>query len=488
MRDKTAAFTNATEVLSQLGVPNILPKLREADVFVRRFILGGSHSVVTYPPLNALQQLGPRDTTHPIHYGDESSLYVHIAFCETMCTFCHYDVKNYRGKKHSPPSRVQAVERYLNALKAEMKDWGFELQGSETVINSIYIGGGTPLVLEKDQLIDLLQSIRAEFNVREGAEICVEASPLTITAEGGLDKLQALKEHGVTRLSFGVQSFDDEVLRRAARGYKRETAIRACELVGQVFDNWNLDLIQSLYKGTPDEVWENLQVLRQVRPPHLTWYHGRYANRPQGDWYRNIEKQVDFEGEQETLIGRMLLWEELADMGYYQIDGNRFVLDARYADPFKKVRTSVNSNLLGLGASSYSHVDMRPHPRCFSVPEGVFFRNISGANDYVARIESGDGAIGSALALDRNEYLAASYVVGLRTGRLDSENHEWAHPGMITHYAELEHRFVELGLLEPCQIGSEPAVRLTRLGQLLEDEVLSMFYSQGVQELLNETG
>jgi oxygen-independent coproporphyrinogen-3 oxidase len=486
MRDKAAAFSNATEALLQLDVPNVLPKLREADVFVRRFILGGSHSVVTYPPLNALQELGPRDTIHPIYYGDEASLYVHISFCETMCTFCHYDVKHYRGKSHSPPGRVQAVERYLSALKVEMKDWAYELQGSETVINSIYIGGGTPLVLEKDQLIDLLQTIRAEFNVREGAEICVEASPLTITAEGGLEKLQTLKQHGVTRLSFGIQSFDDEVLKRAARGYKRETAIRACELADLVFDNWNLDLIQSLYKGTPDEVWENLQVLRQVRPPHLTWYHGRYAKRPQGDWYRDIDKQVDFEGEHDTLIGRMLLWEELAAMGYRQIDGNRFVLDERYTDPFKKVRTSVSSNLLGLGASSYSHVDMRPHPRWFTVPEGVFFRNTSGANDYVTRIESGDGAVGSALALGWNEYLAASYVVSLRTGRLDSENHEWAHPEMVAHYAELERHFVELGLLERCQICSEPAIRLTRLGQLLEDEVLSLFYSRRVQELLRE--
>ena len=375
--------------------------------------------MVTYPPLNALQKLEPRDTIHPIYFGDEASLYVHIAFCETMCTFCHYAVKHYRGKEHSPPSRTDAVERYLNAHKIEMKDWAFELQSSETVINSIYIGGGTPLVLEREQLIDLLQTIRSEFNVRADAEICVEASPLTITAEGGLEKLRALKQHGATRLSFGVQSFDDEVLRRAARGYKRETAILACKLAGQV-------------------------------------------------------------------------WEELADMGYHQIDGNRFVLDERYTDPFKKVRTSVNSNLLGVGASSYSHVDMRPHPRWFTVPEGVFFRNTPDINDDVARIESGDGAVGSALALGWNEYLAASYVVGLRTGRLEAENQEWASPELIAHYAELERQFLDLGLLETFDAGQvhypQRGLRLSRLGQLLEDEVLSMFYSLDVQELLSEAG
>lgn len=488
MRDETAAFSNAAEALSQLGVPGVLPKLREADVFVRRLILGGSHSVVTYPPLHALQKLDSSDSIHPIYYGEETSLYVHIAFCETMCTFCHYAVKTYRGKGHGPPSRYEQVERYLRALKIEMKDWSFELKGSDTVINSIYIGGGTPLVLEREQLIDLLNTLRAEFNVREDAEICVEASPLTITAPGGLEKLQALKAHGVTRLSFGVQSFNDEVLRRAARGYKRETAIRACELAGQVFDNWNLDLIQSLSKGNPEEVWENILALREVRPPHLTWYHGRFANRPQGDWLRNIEKRADFEDEQQTLLGRMLIWEELAAMGYRQIDGNRFVLDERYVDPFKKIRTSVSSNLLGLGASSYSHVDMRPHPRWFDVPEGVFFRNTPDINEYVSRMENGDGAVASALALSWSEYLAASYVVGLRTGRIDSQKHPYAHPEIVAHYVALEGKFLELGLLEHCMLGGEPGIRLSRLGQLLEDEVLSMFYSPFVRELLSEAG
>lgn len=487
MRSKAAAFKNATEALLQLGIPDNLPVLRESDVFVRRFILGGSHSVVTYPPLNSLQRLGPRDSIDPIYYGEKANLYVHVAFCETMCTFCHYVIRHYRGERHSTPSRVEAVARYLNALKMEIKDWAEQLKYCGTSISSIYIGGGTPMVLEQAQLVDLLETIQTEFAVLPGAEICVEGSPLTITADGGLDKLRSLKEIGATRLSFGVQSFDDEVLKYSARGYKRETAFRACELADQVFDNWNLDLIQSLRKGRPDEVWGNIEALRELRPPHLTWYHGRFANRPQGNWYQDLEKRADFEGEYATLFGRMLIWEELAGLGYRQVDGNRFVRNERFIDPFKKSRTSVSNNLLGLGASSYSHVDHRSHPRWFTVPDGVFFRNTTDVDDYVARIEGGQSAVATALGLDPLEYLAASYVVGLRTGRMEPELLEFEKPpiaGDVAHYKVLEERFLDLGLLERSQVGNEQVLRLTRLGQLFEDEVLALFYSPWVKEAL----
>src|SRR5207248_276804 len=94
LNNKSKAFKSAAEALLQLGIPERLPALREADVFVRRLILGGSHSVVTYPPLNALQSLQKVGGFQSIIcYGSHANLYVHIAFCETQCTFCHYAVK-----------------------------------------------------------------------------------------------------------------------------------------------------------------------------------------------------------------------------------------------------------------------------------------------------------------------------------------------------------------------------------------------------------
>ncbi|MEK7639237.1 MAG: radical SAM protein [Patescibacteria group bacterium] len=484
MMGKTNAFQGAFEALSQLGIPGRLSDLHDAGISIQRTILGGSHSVVTYPPLNSLQKLEPNDDIHPIYFGESTSLYIHIAFCETKCSFCHYAVRNYRGKSSSPPSRAEMVNDYLTALAAEIDDWSVQLNGEETTINSIYIGGGTPLILETGQLISLLEHVQQKFSVLPNAEICVEGSPLTITAVDGPTKLKALKAHGVTRLSFGGQSFDDEVLRRAARGYKQDVLVQACETVSRYFDNWNLDLIQSLYKGNKDEVWHNLQMLEKLRPPHITWYHGRFASRPQGAWLNDAQKSIDFETEEETLFGRMLLWQQLTEMGYSQVDGNRFVQSEQYIDPFKKIRTSVSNNLLGLGASAYSHVDMRPYPRWFTVPEGVFFRNVTDIGEYMRRMQTGQDAVGSALALNYNEYLAAAHATSLRTGILLSEVGEFSSTNQAKHYRNLRSKLLSLGLLERFRDGSKNGIRLSTLGQLYEDEVLSSFYSPTVQELL----
>src|SRR5262249_21148944 len=153
----------------------------------------------------------------------------------------------YTGGGRYSQTNDSEVTRYLDALKQELKFWGEKLAESATVVSSIYIGGGTPLVLEQEALQGLINMIKEEYDVVPGAEVCLEGSPLTITAPGGEDKLRLLKEQGVTRLSFGVQSFDDAVLKYAARAYKRDLPIRASLIVSQIFENWNLDLIQGLY-------------------------------------------------------------------------------------------------------------------------------------------------------------------------------------------------------------------------------------------------
>ncbi|MDP3992700.1 MAG: radical SAM protein [bacterium] len=488
MRDQQIAFSQANQALSQLGIPGILPKLHSAGVFIKHFILGGSHSVVTYPPLDSLRLVRPDELAKSIRYGKRANLYVHIPFCETQCTFCHYIVTLYRGEKSSPPLRFQAVSRYLESLKREIGVWGEKLRQSGTAISSIYIGGGTPLILEQEQLHDLIVAIRSEFNVLPDAEICIEGSPLTVTAEGGEDKLRFLAGEGITRLSFGIQSFNDDVLKFAARGYKQETAIRACEIVGQVFDNWNLDLIQGLYKGTPEETWSNLAVIETVRPSHLTWYHGRFANRPQGDWYRSATKRIDFEDEQATLLGRMLIWQQMEALGYDQIDGNRFVREKRYTDPFKKIRTSVSNDLIGVGVSSYSHVDMREYPQHLNTSEGEFFRNLTNIQGYIESLERGDLPIGTGRKMDAEEWLAASYAVGLRTGRIEDETIRQVrklNPELSAHYQDLETRLLDVGVLETIDAEEGAKVlRVSKLGQLFEDEVLSLFYSPTVQEAL----
>ncbi|HWS56637.1 MAG TPA: radical SAM protein [Pyrinomonadaceae bacterium] len=485
MRAKTAAFDEAGESLRRLGVPGVLPTLHDAGVSISHTVLGGSHSVAVYPPIDSLTPLDPLGVVNAIDCGSDASLYVHIAFCETRCTFCHYAVAHYAGRGRSSQTDDGEVARYLDALRRELRFWGAKLASSATAVSSVYIGGGTPLLLEQEALHDIVSVIRNEYHILPGAEVCIEGSPLTITAPGGEDKLRFLREQGFTRLSFGVQSFDDAILKYAARGYRRDVPIRASSIAGRVFENWNLDLIQGLYKGSPSETWENLKVIAEIRPPHLTWYHGRFADRPQGDWYKMDSKNGCFEDEPATLLGRMLIWQELAEIGYDQIDGNRFALGHRYIDPFKKIRTSASSNLLGVGAASYSHTGTKAtREDC----RGYVFRNESNIRSYVDCVLAGDIPIASGRVIDEEELLATSYATGLRNGRIEDEDLRSIrrkNPGLSSHYEGLVRQLRDIGILEPyADDDGNTGLRLSELGKLFEDETLALFFSPAVKRTL----
>ncbi|MBN3815932.1 radical SAM protein [Paraburkholderia sp. Se-20369] len=484
-RSQAAAFDDARASLDRLGLPGALPALHAAGLSIRRSVLGGTHSVAVYPPIDSLTPVESRSVLSAIGFGGDTSLYVHIPFCETRCTFCHYTVQHYAGKGKASQTGEHDVARYLDALRRELARWGARLAQSGTALSSIYIGGGTPLVLDEETLRDLVRAIVECFDILPGAEVCIEGSPLTITAPGGEDKLRFLKEQGFTRLSFGVQSFDDAVLKYAGRGYKRDVPIRAAQIASGIFDNWNLDLIQGLYKGSPEETWLNLQTIAELQPAHLTWYHGRFADRPQGDWYQSDDRHGEFEDEPATLLGRMLIWRGMEALGYHQCDGNRFVRAHHYTDPFKKVRTSASRDLLGVGVASYSHVGASPAGYdC----RGYAFRNDTQVRAYADRVLSGAIPIATGRAIDNEELLAMSYATGLRNGRVEDavlQAIDVGKPQLSAHYRELAGRLVGLGILEPYADGEgREGLRLTRLGRLFEDETLALFFSPSVTRTL----
>jgi coproporphyrinogen III oxidase-like Fe-S oxidoreductase len=445
--------------------------------------------VAIYPPIDSLTPLNPATVVDSIRFGSEVSLYVHIAFCETRCTFCHYAVNHYAGKGKASDADDGDVVHYLNALKQELVFWAAKLARSSTAVSSIYIGGGTPLILEQEALLDIINTIQDAYSILPGAEVCIEGSPLTIAAPGGDDKLRFLKEKGVTRLSFGVQSFDDDVLKYAARGYKRDIPIRASLIANEVFENWNLDLIQGLYKGSPFEVWENLQVIAEIRPAHLTWYHGRFADRPQGDWYKMDSRHSSFEDEAATFLGRMLIWQEMTALGYHLSDGNRFMRDYQYLDPFKKIRTSASSDLLGVGAASYSHIGTKALSRdC----RAYMFRNESNISSYAECVLAGNIPIATGSIIDEGEVLAASYATGLRDGRIENDelcSIRSRRTELSAHYQGLENKLRDIGILEPyTDVSGKSGLRISELGKLFEDEVLALFFSPAVKIAIARRG
>lgn len=483
MSAQAAAFEQAHASLRRLGIPDVLPLLHARGVGISRAVLGGSHSVAVYPPIDSLTPLDPASVLPGLEWGGETSLYVHVAFCETRCTFCHYAVEHYTGRNRDSAAGDGKVARYLAALKRELAAWGERLARSGTAVSSVYVGGGTPLVLDEAALGDLLATIRTEFRLLPGAEVCIEGSPLTITAPGGEDKLRFLRDAGVTRLSFGVQSFDDTVLKFAARGYKKELAVQACSIADRVFENWNIDLIQGLYQGSPAETWSNLVSISEIRPAHITWYHGRFADRPQGQWYNAELKRASFEDELATLLGRMLIWQGMAALGYHQTDGNRFVRTRRYVDPFKRIRTSSSSSLLGVGAASYSHVATS----ALAAP-GYVLRNEPDIRAYVDAALSGSLPVTTGRLVDREELLATSYATGLRNGRVEDAELRLLRTScteLSRHYDALVEELSAVGVLESyLDDDGNAGLRLSELGRLFEDETLAVFFSPAVRSAL----
>ena len=188
------------------------------------------------------------------------SLYVHLPWCLKKCPYC--DFNSHEMRQSDLPE-----QRYLDALLADLEAslpliWGRS-------VHSIFLGGGTPSLFSPESIDRLLAGIRARLRLPADCEVTLEANPGTFEK----DRFRAFRDAGVTRLSVGVQSFNDEHLRRIGRVHDRAQAIAALEEAARSFDTWNLDLMYAL-------PWQTLEGLRQevdqalaFAPPHLSIYH-----------------------------------------------------------------------------------------------------------------------------------------------------------------------------------------------------------------------
>ena len=472
MREKSAAFERAKATLSQHGIPGILPELRDAGVYVRRTLLDGAHSAINYPPAGLLSPVVDASESAQLaasaEFGAETRMYIHIAFCAKKCPFCHYAVVIDRSGR-SDSERV-FMKHYIEALKRELRFYAEKFAKSGTTISQIYLGGGTGLILSTKQLQDLIGTVRDLFTVRNGAGFTVEGTPEVVAAPDGREKLLAVRELGANRVTFGVQSFNNAVLKSAGRGHKRELVFRAAETARSVFDNWGFDLMQGLQHGSNDTVWDDLCGVEKLQPMHLCWYQTRLPD-------SEIRRLKDeFEPEEVTHLGRMLIWQELEDIGYRIITGLRS-LRGTWQDPFAQSHPFA---VVGIGPSAYSRAIRIP-----GVPAGVFYRNIFDPRTYVEAVMQGRLPIGGKQVMNDEEQLAASYVVGLRRGRTEEDGRlreiRRRNPELALHYRHIEDRLLRLGVLERSNAGVK-RLQFSRLGLLFQEDVLSLFYSPTVQK------
>ncbi len=188
------------------------------------------------------------------------SLYVHMPWCLKKCPYCDFN-------SHEMSAAALPAQRYLAALMADLEAalplvWGRS-------IHSIFIGGGTPSLFSPEAIDQLLGGIRARLRLEPGCEITLEANPGTFEK----DRFRAFRAAGVTRLSVGVQSFNDANLTALGRVHDRAQALAAVEEAAQAFDTFNLDIMYALPGQTLAALQQDVACALALAPPHLSIYH-----------------------------------------------------------------------------------------------------------------------------------------------------------------------------------------------------------------------
>ena len=200
------------------------------------------------------------------------SLYVHLPWCLKKCPYCDFNSHEAQG---APPEA-----RYIDALMADLEQalplvWGRR-------VHSVFIGGGTPSLFSPESIDRLIGGLRARLPLEPGLEITLEANPGTFERE----RFKAYRGAGVTRLSVGVQSFDDAMLSRIGRVHDAAQARAAVQEASESFDTFNIDLMYALPQQSLMQLARELDTALAFAPPHLSIYHLTvepntvFANRP----------------------------------------------------------------------------------------------------------------------------------------------------------------------------------------------------------------
>ena len=191
------------------------------------------------------------------------SLYVHLPWCIKKCPYC--DFNSHELREGADP--VSTQDTYIHALLADLEAslpliWGRSIQ-------TVFLGGGTPSLFSPEAIDRLISGIRARVRLAPDAEITMEANPGTFEK----DRFKAFHQAGITRLSIGVQSFDNAHLKALGRVHDREQALAAVNEAAQVFDTFNLDLMYALPGQTLEGLTQDIQTALAFAPPHISIYH-----------------------------------------------------------------------------------------------------------------------------------------------------------------------------------------------------------------------
>lgn len=269
------------------------------------------------------------------------SLYVHLPWCLKKCPYCDFNSHEYRDGGSGAGGGGVPEQRYIDALMADLEAalpliWG-------RTVHSIFIGGGTPSLFSPAAIDRLIGDIRARLLLAPDCEITLEANPGTFEK----DRFRAFRAAGVTRLSVGVQSFNDQHLKALGRVHDRSQALAAVEEAATSFDTYNLDIMYALPGQTLQELEQDMLTALAFKPPHISIYH---LTIEPNTYFAKFPPAIPEDDQAYAMLDRITEMTGQAGMARYEISA--------YAQPGHQCFHNTNywqfGDYLGIGAGAHS--------------------------------------------------------------------------------------------------------------------------------------
>jgi oxygen-independent coproporphyrinogen III oxidase len=417
-------------------------------------------SGVHYPPITMYKPTTQEAffNSYTLPEDGRFDVYVHIPFCIRRCVFCHY------------PSLYKASEsekdKYLDALEKEM-DLCMALLGIDKIrIRSILLGGGTPTDLTPAQLRRFLDFFTARADMSKCTQFNYDVDPATLVGPEGLERLRIMRDYGVDRLTIGVQSLDEEILRTMRRSHGVDVALESIENSRKLDYMVNIEFIF----GHPGQTVENwidvMQKAIDIQVDEIQLYRLKVI--PYGDQRGTIEKvrglrPEDIPSPETAIHMKQIAIEMLNRNGYHERLRRVFTRNTKIYSHYAYNQCCNLKDELGLGLSAFGSL----HDR--------FYINTQFFDEYYKAIQAGRLPISRGIVRDRDQQIRWAAVLPLK-------NH-WLKKGRFEQVAGIpigevfQDRFATLkehGLIEE----DDRKIRLTQLGAFLADEVVEQFHSR----------
>ncbi|WP_316571967.1 radical SAM family heme chaperone HemW [Neobacillus sp. YIM B06451] len=370
--------------------------------------------------------------------------YIHIPFCQHICHYCDFNKFFLQG---------QPVDEYLEALDKEM---ALTLEGNPAeAMKSLFVGGGTPTALNVAQLEKLCKSINAHFRKPPEIEYTFEGNPGDLSYE----KLAILKNSGVNRLSIGVQSFNDDLLKKIGRSHRAIDVYKTVEDAKRAgFENISVDLIYALPGQTLDDFRETLSEALSLGLPHFSGYS--LIIEPKTVFYNLMKKgKLPLPGEDVEAAMYELLMDEMAKHGYRQYEISNFA--KKGFESLHNITYWKNEEYYGFGAGAHSYVGK------------VRRSNIGPLNRYMTSLDEGRLPVLEENEVTKEEAMEEEMFLGLRMSDGVKKAHfekKFSVPLESVFQSQIE-TLSKNGLID----AEGESVFLTRKGKLLGNEVFQSF-------------